>query len=422
MAKSFERTLGPWPAGVDNVHELRELPGKGAVRAAVNIDLTRAGKPFRRKGYAQRSAGYTHSLWSPDDRSFLLMVQGGLLKRVTLDGDTETYESIATVHPTRRMVYAEIAGRVYGSNGIGRFMLDGSLKAWGVEDPGLPAVAAASTGGLDGGTYKVAQVFLSADGEESGCGGSAVVTIATGQGIALSSIPQPISGRSRFYVSRPNGDVLYAAASVPAGVTDYVLGAADVNQAGKQLETQFCERVPPCTILFAYKGRLYFVGPDTRKLSYTLPLWYGLHRRHETFVAFPAPITDAVATNDAIYVGTEKGTFVLSGDDPKAFVRTPIDGFGIIPGTATRLVRGDSVTAAWWSREGVLYRATASGLTAVTRNRLALPDFEFGAVMHRESQGFSQLVSTLRGAQGPNTFAFEDRFDAQVVRNGVTIN
>lgn len=426
------REFGRWPSGVDNVHDVRSLQTQRrengtfapALRAGVNIDLTPEGEPIRRKGYTEVSPGYAHSLWSPESARFAFLVKDAVLTRVTLDGTTEVLEPIGTVHPTRRMVYAEIAGRVFGSNGISRWAYEDELRQWGIESPGLPAVVATADGGLDAGTYKVNMTYLDRWGEESGCGESATVEVAAGQGIGLLDVPQPSHmdvTRIRVYVSRPNGETLFSSAEFPAGVTAYTLLRADVTRTGKPLETQFCDRVPPCRILTAFKGRLYFaIG---KQLFYTMPLRYGLYKRHETYLPMPHNITDVVATRNTLYVGTERATYTLTGNDPKTMDRDDVDGYGMVEGTATRFVRGDIMFAAWWNKDGVLMRAQDGGsVTAVTRNRLALPEYKFGTILHRELDGLSQLVSSLKGPGPANVFTARDRFTAEVTRNGVVIN
>lgn len=419
------QTMGAWPSGVDQVHDIRALQSrKGsrgepnpAVRAAVNVDFTREGKPHRRSGYSEVSAGYAQSLWSPDSATFGLMVKDAQIQRLGADG---TLTALGAVNPVRRMAYCEAAYRVYLSNGIERFILDSELRPWGIDAPGLPAIMAAGFGGLDAGTYKVNATAFDAFGEESGCGESATVTLTTGQGIMLDLIPNPPGAAwIQFYVSPPNGDVLYASKRLPAGITSYVISRADLV-TGKMLDTQFCERVPAASILCAFRGRIYF-GVGTR-LFYTMPLRYGLFKRHESYLPVPSNITGIVATNETMYVGTEKGVFAFSGDDPITMQRRDVDGFGMVLGTATRLRRGDEISALWWSKEGVLYRAGSDGVRALTRNRLALPEFKAGAILHREQDGFSQLVSTLKGAGPSNTFTARDRFSANVMRNGVVIN
>lgn len=422
---NLPRTLGKWPSGVDQVHDVRELQSRSgvrgeaipALRAAVNVDITREGKLQRRRGYSEHASGYTQSLWSPDSAAFGLMVKDAQIQRLDPDG---SMTALGAANPVRRMAYCEAADRVYLSNGIERFILDGALRAWGVDAPGLPAIMAASFGGLDAGTYKVNATAYDAFGEESGCGESATVTLTTGQGIMLDLIPNPPGAAwIQFYVSPPNGDVLYASKRLPAGITSYVLGRADLV-TGKLLDTQFCERVPAASILCAFRGRIYF-GVGSR-LFYTLPLRYGLFKRHESYLPVPSDITGIVATNETMYVGTEKGVFAFGGDDPTSMQRRDVDGFGMVPGTATRLRRGDQISALWWSKEGVLYRAGSDGVQALTRNRLALPEFKAGAILHREQEGFSQLVSSLKGAGPSNTFSARDRFSAKVMRNGVVIN
>lgn len=428
--------LAPWPFGVDQVADLRELQSRKvdgvpapALRAGVNVDLSPEGRPRRRAGYTKLSAGHAHSL--REFGAFALLVRNGQVQRVTLNGATPTEQPLATVHPTQRMVYAEIAGRVFCSNGQARFVVSatGSLSGWGVESPPTPAASAASFGGLDAGTYKVNATFVDASGEESGCGGSVEVTIADGQGVTVAGLTQPASSSVQWvqlYLSRPNGDVLYAARRVPVGVSSYTLVRQDA-EPGKALETQFCDRVPPCRLLFAYKGRLYFVpaAGDGKRLYYTVALRYGLYRRHEGFLPFPESITDAVPVADGLFVGAKK-TYRLSGDDPSSMQRVEIDPFGMVEGTATRVEsrngESTSIDALWWSGNGILFRAQDGGqVTPLTRNRLALPAFERGAVMHREFNGLPQYLSVLQGAQGPNAFGARDTASAEVVRNGVVI-
>lgn len=424
---SLNRKLGSWPSGVDQVHDVRELQTRTgargepipALRAAVNTDITRAGKLRRRAGYSEHATGYAQSLWSPDSAEFGLLVRNAQITRIDADG---TLTALGAANPVRRMAYAEIAARVYLSNGLERWICEsGALRAWGIDAPGLPNVSAASFGGLAAGTYKVNVTALDAAGEESGCGESAAVTLTTGQGVMLDAlIAPPGAAWMQIYVSGANGDVLYASKRLPAGITSYVLTSVDVAQVGKALETQFCERTPASSVLCAFRGRIYLAIGS--RLYYTLPLRYGLIRRHETYLPMPSDITGIAATNEAMYVGTEKGVFVLSGDDPTNMQRRDVDGFGMVRGTATRLRRGDDVSVLWWSKEGVLFRASADGVQALTRNRLALPEFGSGAVLYRELEGLSQLVSTLKGAGPSNSFSARDRFSAKVMRNGVVIN
>lgn len=422
MAQSKDVRMGTWPRGVDQVEDHRELQwrrydeGGAALRAAVNVDITRAGKLRRRRGYTAVSEGFAHSLWSSDSLGFGLLVKDGQLQR--LDSDA-TLTALGAVHPVRPMAYAEVAGRIYLSNGVGQWIYeDQALRAWGVDAPGAPIATAAGVGDMDAGTYKVNATAFDALGEESGCGESSVVTVTAGGGILLEGLPTTGTW-TQIYVTAANGDVLYASKRLPAGIPSYVLTRADL-QLGKALETQFADRIPPAAILCAYRGRIYFAIGS--RLFYTLPLRYGLFRRHEGYLPMPHDITGAVATNETLFVGTERATYSLLGDDPKTMQRKDIDGFGMVPGTATRLVRGDSVSACWWSKDGVLYRANEQGVAPLTRNRLALPSFQAGAILLREADGFSQLVSSLKGAGPSNTFAARDRYTAKVVRNGVVIN
>lgn len=436
-ANDLERRLGKWPGGANNVADLRSLQSfeRPAVRSAENVDIDAGGKPRRRGGYSLISAGSAHSMWAPDEADWGLAVQAGELRRIYESG---AIEPVALVHPLKRMAFTEAAGWIFGSNGQTRFIIDeAGIRPWGVEDPASqPSLSSSSeSGGLAAGQYQVAATFLDGRGQESGTGKAATITVPEGGAILAAAIPQPAEPhvqRVRLYCSSCNGDVLYSVADLPVGASTYVIGVADIEGAGRSLSTQFCERVPPSRLLMAYRGRIYFVPEegDGTRLFYTHPLMYGLYRQDQGYLPLPGRIAGVVPVLEGFYVGTEKQTVYFSGDDPATFTRRTLDAHGMVPGTATR-VRGaafgaetiQTLTAVWWSTNGELIRGDSGGfLTPISRNRLALPAYSGGAVLHRERDGISQLINVLSGPKATDAgFGARDRAVAQIVRNGITL-
>lgn len=429
--------LGRWPSGVNNVAPLQDLQSLGdgeepAVRAAVNIDFADTGKPMRRRGFALKSAGICHSLWSDQEWPFGLLVKDGQLTRLEVVNGAEQLTALQAVSPAA-MVYTVMNDSVYLSNGAitGRVGVDGALQSWGVPAPGgQPNLVAAAFGGLDAGRYQVAVTYQNASGEESGAEVAAAVDVPYNGGITLNNIPQPAeAGASlvRIYVSPPNGDALYHATTIPLGVASYTLGKADIALSGRLLETQLHDRVPPARFLASYRGRIYFAIGNT--LAYTAALRYGLYKRHENYFRFPGEITGVVDSTDGLYVGTDKLTYALVGADPKDMQQRVVDTFGVVPGTMSKVhgkvfgARAPQVpVAVWWNNNGELVRGDPQGsLVHLTRGRIALPRFSMGATMQREVRGISQLVSVLRGPAGDAGFKASDTAVAEVVRNGVVI-
>lgn len=435
-ARNRPQRLGRWPAGANNVADLRSLESfeRRAVRAAENVDFDQNGRPHRRSGYTLLSAGEAHSLWAPDDSPWGLFVQAGELRRLD---DTGEVTAVAMVHPSRRMRFTESAGQVFGSNGAAQFVLDADgIRPWGVEAPaGQPTLTATAAGGLRAGRYQVAVTFIDARGEESGTGKAVVVEIADGGGIAVSAIPQPASASVatiRLYASPTDGEMLYQVMDLPAGAAVASIGAAELAQQGRPIWTQFCERVPPSRLLMAYRGRIWFVPDDSdgTRLYCSLPLQPGLYRPDQGYLPMPGPVADMVPMLDGFFVGTDRQTLWVAGDEPATMTRRTLDAHGMVPGTATR-IRGavfgadasQVMSAVWWSTNGELIRGDASGvMSPVTRGRYALPGHSGGAVLHREVDGISQIVSALAGPKASASgFGARDRAVAEVVRNGITI-
>ena len=77
-------SLGPWPLGIANVSADYDLP-QGALRDAVNVDLTLAGHARRRKGKTSRYGGACHSMFS--DGTTLYGVDGQVLSYWTRQSD-----------------------------------------------------------------------------------------------------------------------------------------------------------------------------------------------------------------------------------------------------------------------------------------------------------------------------------------------
>ncbi len=285
-------TLGPWPQGMDNRHRDTELP-KEALRNAVNVDLSEDGTPRLRPGRTSRIAGNVHSAWSDEYATILLAVVSNALTKLTVNPTTGALSQTALrtgLAAGLPLTYTAVNGEVYYSNGVitGK-IVNGAAAPWGIESPAaLPVLAATSNGGFFAGTYQVAVTYASVSGEESGAGPGVAVTLAAGQAITVSGIPQPVDPsvtRIRIYLTATNGEVFYLHSDYAVGTTSAVLSQSATM--GARLQTQFLVPAPPGQAIEPFNGRIYIAQGQV--LWYTEPLRYGLIHP-DNYLLFPAEI------------------------------------------------------------------------------------------------------------------------------------
>lgn len=428
--------LGPWPAGIDNVHAETGVVSNedglpAALREAENVDLDAQGWPQRRTGYVKRIDGAgVHSLWAHPLLSFGLFVDSGTLYAMPESGTPWVVR--AGLAP-RELSYELVSDRVVWSNGTqsGVVTLDGEDAEFGVEDPaGQPVVTATAGGGLAAGRYQVAITFRSATGEESGTGPAVQVVVGEGGGIALSSITQP-QGTGvafvRIYASPCNGDVLYAQRDIPVGVTALSI---DAGRKGRPLETQHLERMPPGHIVRILNGRLFVAAGN--QLVWSQPLRYGVFDpvdSHIGFARIDMMETIGDGTDGAgIYVADGKRVMWLAGGDPQAFGRRIADSYSAVPGSAARVpgswfgLDSPAPVIYWLATDGVACLGLPGGAVVRLRaDQVVAPAANYGATLVREAGGLRHVVTSFREI-APQSLAIQDCASAEVYRHGVRVS
>ena len=423
------RLLG-WPAGVNNVAREDATP-RDALRQAVNVDLTPEGKPQRRRGYTQRVAGESHSAIA--FAGHLLAVTEGVLTAYAASWDGT---ALVSGFSAARLAYAEVAGQLYWSDGnrIGR--IDEALDpapVW-TDCPGQPTLTALAYGGLAAGVYQVAVTYSDTAAyaydtawRESGSSQAVLVTVPAGGGIQLSSIlPNTDATSVRIYVSGANGDVLLHVLDIPTGQSSAIIGA---GPRGKQLDTQFCEPMPPATTMTMYNGRLYAANGNV--LRWSLPFAYGLWHP-DNYVEIDADITMLEPAGDkGLFIGSDKPnridgrTYFARGLDPSSWVLGIAQAHGVVPGsslqvpgTALGLDTPDDVPY-WLSRSGQFCYGDENGrVTRLTAGRFVTQQAGGeGATLLREENGLTQLITSLLGGSS-NMMAMSDSAVATVRRHG----
>lgn len=426
-----------WPRGVNNrVRETEpadessgglgqsHMPASYFLREAVNVDLTKHGHPLRREGYTEVSAGYTHSLWGRKDMPFGLCVQEGHLCRVSQDG---TVEQLVEVHRHAPMSYAVVNGMVFWSNGItnGRVDSIGALH-WSLPTPPAPSLTAGSGGSLYAGTYSVASVYVDETDQEYGSSDVATVDVEESGSLSVTLAGSWPTGAvsMRVFVSRPNGEILYEIGEYSAPGT-YAVDHSMLER-GRELETQDLKPVRPGKIVRYFNGRVYVARDDT--VIFTEALRYGVYRPAQGIYMFPSEVILMEPVSDGVFVGTREGVVFISGLDPYDVRQTNVLSHAPIPNTVTHvpgeyMESGDSFVPVWWGVDGAMVAGLNGGaVRQLTKDRLAVPEFQKGAMLYREREGMAQVLSTMQRGGEASAMAATDTVVATVRRNTKKLN
>lgn len=383
--------FGPFTKGVNNRLSDSAL-GSDMLRQAVNCYLDDAGRLRRRDGCTRvETAADGHSLYAGDEGVFF--VDGAALR--AYNTEVGTVASLRTdLTAAARMAWLGVNGEVYYSNGHQRGKIrDGTPREWGVEVPaGLPALAAGA-GVLPPGRYEVLCTFSNDEGEESGAGRSAGITLATDGSIQAGTLPQPTSAEVvaiNVYMTPTNGaGVFYRAGSVAVGTTSVTLATFD---PAKELKTQFMVP-PPAGNVLAYAGGRIFVA-DGKIVWYTEPYATGRCAVQRNFMLFKDDVTLMAGTKNGLYIAAGK-TYFMSAADPATAeldVRMP---YGAAFGSLAPMPTYAEAEAKWtWRSDRGQVVADENGkITNLQDAQLVLDPCATGASVLVEVDGMKQIVS-----------------------------
>lgn len=420
-----------FPLGMDNrrreTDSLNTDPRRpeleGVLRDAVNVDIATSGDVQRRKGYAMVHPGNTHSLWAdPRWHAMYAVVDGWLTAYDHLMNPTALRE----VAPHLPVSYALLNDVVYLSNGEEALCIDemNAVHAWGLPPLGEPAATVVAEGGMRAGTYLIAQTQIGGTGllHEGGSAGYAVRTLQEGQGLEVTAATVA-QGMVHIYVSPPDGDVLYRAATLLSGATAQI-SLGDIG-SGAVLRNYNARHPFPGRIVRAYQGRLYVASGSV--LWATDPMNPFLVRPSEAMLMFSSPLTMVQPVIDGVFASTEtEGTVFLAGADLMDFSKQRVMSSHAIRGTGTSVdakylfAGGRGPAAVWWSSDGVLCAGGPGGAVEYkTQNRLDTPNFTAGMTGLYEHDGYAQILGVLREEGESNNLSAGDSAIAEVRRNGV---
>lgn len=410
-----------FPRGVDNRSREYALL-EGALRDAVNLDVTRDGGLLARKGLRTVLAGDCHSLFTHPSQRFVLVVIDGYLNR--LDPDETTFPLVAVAGP---VVYALLNDNVYWTDGnaIGQVTSQGEVGLWGMNTPPAPIVAAVTNGGLYAGTYQVAMTAIHSSGIESGASETVSVEVLEGGGIQVTT-PSASGVVFAIYITPPNGsheELRQAMVMAPGSIQSLGVGGL-----GKALETLHGERPIPGQCLIQHKGRLWVASGNV--------VWFTSEKSPHIFYPatgyylFESAVLLLGAAEDGIYVGLYDRIYYLQGTDPLNMTQRPVSAVGVVARSVNEipydLFLGQgafpSRQCAFYDREGFLCIGKPGGvIIRPTKETYSAGEASSGDLTYRAYEGLRQLVSVLSIEQNTPLMA-TDTLVSEIFAQGVVLN
>lgn len=401
--------------GIDEMSIQTELP-KGAVRTAMNIDISRSGAYARRDGFIRQAADVgLHSLYYAAQKGWTVVAKSAQLNRINVD--TFALTPLFTMGSARAVSYTEYNGNLYFSNRdtLGWVPSDSTTaRVVGVPTPDAPTLSAAN-GGLLPGKYGVVVTLLNDRAEESGASEVQFLDLPDGGGIRLSGLPTLSGWSVLIYITSADGDQLRFVAELPAAFATYVV--AEQAQGG-ECDTQYLVPMPAGDFVRWHTGRLYTAKNGT--LYFSEPMRPHLHDPAHGYVPFSGHIAFVEAVADGIYVGDSRGVWFLAGTDPTKFEKRRVSGHRAVPQSSvivqpsnfdSKLVTSELPVALWLSEAGYVAGLAGGTVIEVNADRIRVPSGLTGRTVFLVREGRKQVVTPVNS---PSTATFGTAVDSVI--------
>jgi len=192
------------------------------------------------------------------------------------------------------------------------------------------------------------------------------------------------------------------------------------DDEGLALVDNLYETMPIGQLITSFSGRIYVAKRD--ELWFSEGMSTHISRLAVNYYLLPKYIYMLQPVEDGIYIGTESQIIYLKGTDPFTAELDTVYAHGVVPYAFARVpgekfgVKEGSVPV-WWTKDGVLSVGLPGGeIRQLTRDRLAAPEYGFGAISMREREGMSQIVSSLQKGGDANNMGASDSVVAEIRR------
>lgn len=187
-----------------------------------------------------------------------------------------------------------------------------------------------------------------------------------------------------------------------------------------ELVDNYYETMPIGQHVASHSGRIYVAKQD--ELWFSEGMSTHITRPATNYYMLPKYIHMLQPVDDGLYISTESRIIFIKGTDPFTAEQDTVYAHGVVPFAYARIpgekfgVHDDDVPV-WWTKDGVLSVGLPGGeVKQLTRDRLALPAYGFGAVSIREREGMSHIVSSLQKGGDANNMGASDSVVAEVRR------
>lgn len=357
--------LGPWPAGIDNVSDaMRPVDAKtrtvDSLRDAVDVTIDRDGWADSRPGRTLLTATELHSMWTAADGT----TYGGAGANLVQYTYPATVTTLLALPGAAPIAFCDTpAGPVATSSGVLYELRGGAWREAGVPD-GAVTVTAGAGGGLAPGQYAVALAFVDADGREGGLSTMTFVTAPEAGSLQISIAAWPEGCAARVYRTKQNGDALYLAATIPHGMSSYMIGAGHV---GRMPLSQHMRRMVGGTHIAYWRGRVLTTTRNVLRWSEAQAhhLWSERHN----WLALPHTIRFIAPVEGGLWIGHAGGVAWLPGSRPSDWTVERTSAAKPIAGSALTIDAADlpfdlelnGRSAAVWLSERGFVIGTADG-------------------------------------------------------------
>ena len=370
--------LGPWPAGLDNVSDdtRRINPETRAVeslRDAIDVTIDRDGWADSRPGRTLLAAELLHSLWTSADGT-TYGGRGAALIRYDYPSTVTELLQLPTDAP---IAFTDMpVGVMFTAGGYLGEIREGAPREAGVPDGSMFTASAIANGGLAAGQYAVAIAYVDAEGREGGLSQAQFVNVPAGGGLQLDAGGWPDDvDLARVYRTKQNGDSMYLCATVPYGMTSYLIGAGDV---GRMPMTQHLRRMVGGTMI-AYWSKGRVLTATRTVLRWSEALAHHLYSPRHNWLALPATIRFIAPVEGGVWVGHSKGVAWLAGTRPNDWAPMRKSAAPPIAGTAVVVAAnelpfdldlGSNAAAVWLSEKGYCVGSADGRLIEVQAKRV----------------------------------------------------
>lgn len=408
--------------GLNNVLLPENTPGD-YLKKAINIDLDKAGKISKRKGYIKKISGSITSLWASENSQLCYAVLNGDLVKLFPD---YSYTLIKVGVGSYKLSFEEVDGVIYFSsvttNGV---LIDDVFYSFGIEKNFLSPTISSTIGSLDAGTYQTNFTWVYSNLRESGCSRASIISVGNNSGIQV-EIPNnsdPNILYARIYCSTQNGNTLYFSGTANKG-SNYLV--TDTSNLVDPLRFFNIDKAPLGSIVKYYRGRLYIASGNI--LFYSEPFQYDQFRLDSNYFEFPSEILEVMPVEDGIWIGSDK-LYYLSGDNPDSFKRTTKEHIKIVEGTSTKFsgsylhLDNTPIGYKWFvtSNLGIWVLFNQGLCINLTSENISLDSSDKGTAIFLQEGGRNRYLSILNTNQSANNSVFGDLVETTVIRNGIII-